>query len=105
MPAAASDTSVADWDTAILLAELGLGHAVVPALPTLRGPGHPGHPGLRFLPIPALPPLTVGWAVRQWDALSPPARAFADTVTHHCRTQSGTGTDASTDTDTEFVRD
>ncbi|WP_369258520.1 LysR family transcriptional regulator [Streptomyces sp. R35] len=105
VPAAASDTSVADWDTAILLAELGLGHAVVPALPTLRGPGHPG---LRFLPIPALPPLTVGWAVRQWDALSPPARAFAETVTHHCRTQSGTGagTDASTDTDTDtdFVR-
>lgn len=104
MPAAASDTSVADWDTAILLAELGLGHAVVPALPTLRGPGHPG---LRFLPIPALPPLTVGWAVRQWDALSPPARAFADTVTHHCRTQSGTGTGTGTDADAdaEFVRD
>ncbi|WP_330304267.1 MULTISPECIES: LysR family transcriptional regulator [unclassified Streptomyces] len=104
VPAAASDTSVADWDTAILLAELGLGHAVVPALPTLRGPGHPG---LRFLPIPALPPLTVGWAVRQWDALSPPARAFADTVTHHCRTQSGTGTGTGTDADAdaEFVRD
>ncbi|MZE81798.1 LysR family transcriptional regulator, partial [Streptomyces sp. SID5475] len=29
----ASATSVADWDTAVLLAELGLGHALVPAMP------------------------------------------------------------------------
>jgi DNA-binding transcriptional LysR family regulator len=89
IPAGASDTSVADWDTAILLAELGLGHAVVPDLPGLRGSGHPG---LRFLPVPALPPLTVGWAVRQWDALSPAAHAFADTVTRHCPGGSGTAT-------------
>ncbi|MGW1070748.1 LysR family transcriptional regulator [Streptomyces aureus] len=81
IPASASDTSVADWDTAMLLAELGLGHAVVPALPGLPGPGHPG---LRFLPVPALPPLAVGWAVRRWDALSPAAHAFADTVARHC---------------------
>ncbi|PBC64137.1 LysR family transcriptional regulator [Streptomyces sp. Tue6028] len=81
VPSGASDTSVADWDTAVLLAGLGLGHAVVPALP---GWG-PGRDGLRFVPVPALPPLPVGWAVRQWDALSPAARAFADTVTHHCR--------------------
>ncbi|TWV52735.1 LysR family transcriptional regulator, partial [Streptomyces misionensis] len=32
-----SDTSVADWDTALLLAELGLGHAVVPARELGRG--------------------------------------------------------------------
>ncbi|MER5927280.1 LysR family transcriptional regulator [Streptomyces mirabilis] len=76
-----SDTSVADWDTAILLAELGLGHAVVPALPGWRGPGHPS---LRFIPIPAIPALSAGWAVRKWDALSPLARAFADTVTQSC---------------------
>ncbi|MFJ2863140.1 LysR family transcriptional regulator [Kitasatospora sp. NPDC087314] len=74
------DTSVADWDTAILLAELGLGHAVVPALPQWQGPGHPG---LRLLPLPALPVLTAGWAVRRWDTLSPLARAFADTVAEH----------------------
>ncbi|MER6377215.1 LysR family transcriptional regulator [Streptomyces mirabilis] len=76
-----SDTSVADWDTAILLAELGLGHAVVPALPGWR---RPGHPSLRFIPIPAIPALSAGWAVRKWDALSPLARAFADTVTQNC---------------------
>jgi len=77
-----SDTSVADWDTALLLAELGLGHAVVPAvpgLPALAGDGH-----LRLVPIPALPPLSVGWAVRRWDALPPLARAFADIVTRSC---------------------
>ncbi len=75
---AGSGTSVADWDTALLLAELGLGHAVVPAVPGLPAPGDGGP--LRLIPIPALPPLSVGWAVRRWDALSPLARAFADMV-------------------------
>ncbi|WP_098240473.1 LysR family transcriptional regulator [Streptomyces formicae] len=74
-------TSVADWDTAVLLAELGLGHAVVPALPGWRDQGPAG---LRLVPVPDLPPLQVGWAVRRWDALSPSARAFADTVAEHC---------------------
>jgi DNA-binding transcriptional LysR family regulator len=80
------DTSVADWDTAILLAELGLGHAVVPTLPGYCGPGHPG---LRLVPVPALPALTVGWAVRRWDTLSPLARAFADTVARTCAPSAG----------------
>ncbi|MEU7134886.1 LysR family transcriptional regulator [Streptomyces sp. NPDC046261] len=74
------DTSVADWDTAILLAELGLGCAIVPALPGWHGPGHAD---LRLVPIPALPVLRTGWAVRRWDALSPLARTFADTVARH----------------------
>ncbi|MEU5610783.1 LysR family transcriptional regulator [Streptomyces sparsogenes] len=77
-----SDTSVADWDTALLLAELGLGHAVVPALPGLPAPGDDGP--LRLIPVPALPPLPVGWAVRRWAALPPLARAFADTVSTSC---------------------
>jgi DNA-binding transcriptional LysR family regulator len=68
---------VADWDTAILLAELGIGHAIVPALPRLADPS--GGP-VRAVPIPALDPLTVGWAVRQWNALSPLAAEFADLV-------------------------
>ncbi|MFJ4688044.1 LysR family transcriptional regulator [Streptomyces sp. NPDC088789] len=77
------DTSVADWDTALLLAELGLGRAVVPALPGLRVNGRRGVPvtgDLRLVPLPELRPLTVGWAVRRWSALSPLARAFAETV-------------------------
>ncbi|KUL40396.1 LysR family transcriptional regulator [Streptomyces sp. NRRL F-4489] len=73
-----SATSVADWDTALLLAELGVGHAVVPRLPGHRATA--AHPGLRLVPIPALPPLTTGWAVRQWAALSPAAVEFAETV-------------------------
>ncbi|MFR9795388.1 LysR family transcriptional regulator [Streptomyces sp. MS06] len=73
----AYDTSVADWDTALLLAELGVGRAVVPALPGLPVPGTGG---LRLVPVRGLRPLPVGWAVRRWDALSPAARAFADTV-------------------------
>ncbi|WP_052682014.1 substrate-binding domain-containing protein [Saccharothrix sp. ST-888] len=80
--------SVADWDTAILLAELGLGHAVVPALPAWTGPGRPD---LRSIPVPALPALTAGWAARRWAALSPPARAFAETVAHHCGRQTVPG--------------
>ncbi|MEG3631432.1 LysR family transcriptional regulator [Streptomyces poriticola] len=71
----ASDTGVADWDTAVLLAELGVGHAVVPALPGQASTGT-----LAFLPLPDLPPLPVGWAVRRWSALSPLARTFAATV-------------------------
>jgi DNA-binding transcriptional LysR family regulator len=77
-----SDTGVADWDTALLLAELGLGHAVVPALP---GRPVPGDGPLRLVPVPDLPPLSVGWAVRRWDALSPLARSFAETVAGSCR--------------------
>lgn len=70
-------TGVADWDTAMLLAELGLGHAVVPDLPNLaRSTDGP----LRLIPISGLPPLTVGWAVRQWEALAPAAREFAGFV-------------------------
>lgn len=75
------DTSVADWDTALLLAELGAGRAVVPAVPGLPVPGDGA---LRLVPLPGLRPLPVGWAVRRWDALSPPARAFADTVVERC---------------------
>ena len=77
------DTSVADWDTALLLAELGLGCAVVPAVPDLVVPGSEGP--VRLIPLPALRPLAVGWAVRRWDALSPIARVFADTVAESCR--------------------
>jgi len=68
---------VADWDTAILLVELGVGQAILPALPRLVIPA--GSP-LRTVPIPALNPLAVGWAARQWNALSPLATEFADLV-------------------------
>ncbi|MBB5078614.1 LysR family transcriptional regulator [Nonomuraea endophytica] len=69
----AASAGVADWDTALLLAELGIGHALVPAMP---GWGR----RLRPIAIPWLPALTVGWAVRQWRALSPLVLEFAETV-------------------------
>jgi hypothetical protein len=56
-----------------IVAELGLGHAVVPALPDWD---RTARPGLRLIPIPMLPPLSAGWAVRQWNALSSLARAY-----------------------------
>jgi DNA-binding transcriptional LysR family regulator len=71
-------TGIADWDTAILLAELGVGHAILPALPGIRD--NSASP-IRTIPIPALDPLTVGWAARQWNLLSPPATEFAELVT------------------------
>jgi hypothetical protein len=50
-------------------------------------PGRPA-PGddspLRLIPVPDLPPLPVGWAVRRWDALATLARIFADTVADIC---------------------
>ncbi|WP_242890536.1 LysR family transcriptional regulator [Actinomadura litoris] len=72
----ASTTGVADWDTALLLAELGLGHAILPALPGWGA----GTGDVRLVPVPGLPPLTAGWAARRFDALSPLALEFADTV-------------------------
>jgi DNA-binding transcriptional LysR family regulator len=77
---------VADWDTAILLAELGIGQAILPALPRLVIPS--GSP-LRTIPIPALNPLAAGWAVRQWNALSPLATEFAELVAARLDAQAG----------------
>ncbi|GAB2876535.1 hypothetical protein GCM10027074_50720 [Streptomyces deserti] len=80
---AVAQLHVPDWDTALLPAELGLGRAVVPALPGHAVPRDDGPP--RLVSLRALPPLSVGWAVRRWDALTPPTRAFADTVADSCR--------------------
>jgi hypothetical protein len=73
--------SVADWDTALLLAALGVGHAVVPRMP---GPP-PNDTALRLVPLRGLPPLSVGWAARSWDALPQVARTFADAVSRSSR--------------------
>ncbi|MFI0817444.1 LysR family transcriptional regulator [Streptomyces sp. NPDC021098] len=80
----AAPTGATDWDTALLLAELGLGHALVPAVPGLRA--HPGD-DLLLIPVKGLEPLSVGWAARQWSALSPVSQVFAAMVSDHllCR--------------------
>ncbi|WP_449477207.1 LysR family transcriptional regulator [Streptomyces abikoensis] len=72
-------TRATDWDTALLLAELGLGHALIPAMPGLVSPSG----AVRLIPVTGIPPLEVGWAARQWSALSPAAREFATVVTRH----------------------
>jgi hypothetical protein len=61
-------------------AELGIGHAIVPALPGLADSSGSL---VRAVPIPALDPLTVGWASRQWNVLSPLATDFAELVSAH----------------------
>ncbi|MFH8787652.1 LysR family transcriptional regulator, partial [Streptomyces roseoverticillatus] len=78
-------TRATDWDTALLLAELGLGHALIPAMPGLVGPSG----AVRLIPVTGIPPLEVGWAARQWSALSPAAREFAAAVTR--RVSGGAG--------------
>ncbi len=77
-----SESGTADWPTAVLLAELGLGHAIVPALPYDSATTRPLH----YHPLPFLPPLPVGWAARRWQSLSPLAQSFATLVEHQCRT-------------------
>jgi DNA-binding transcriptional LysR family regulator len=71
--------TVDDWDTAIQLVELGLGHAVVPAM-WLHDIDR--HPTVRAIPIPFAAPVTFGWAARRWDTLDLSARRFVD---QHCR--------------------
>lgn len=77
----ASDAGIADWGTALLLAELAVGHAIVPRVP---GP-LPVDGALRLVPVRGLPPLSVGWAARSWQALSPAACTFAETVSRNSR--------------------
>ncbi|WP_433326344.1 LysR family transcriptional regulator [Spirillospora sp. CA-294931] len=72
-----STMSAADWDTALLLAELGLGHAILPALPGWQDDI------VKLIPIPDLPPLSTGWAARRWTALTPLATDFATTIQTH----------------------
>ena len=77
----AADAGIADWDTALLLAELAVGHAIVPRVP---GP-LPVDGALRLVPVRGLTPLSVGWAARSWGALPPTARTFAETVSRNTR--------------------
>jgi DNA-binding transcriptional LysR family regulator len=73
---------VAEWDTALLLAELGVNRAVVATVPDWAPPAHPA---LRFVPIPELPGPTAGWAARSWADLEPAAAEFAELVGQRMR--------------------
>jgi len=66
---------VDDWDTANVFVELGLGHAIVPAVHAR----HFERAGLvRGIPIRGLPPVVVGWATRSFQLLPPVAVEFMD---------------------------
>ncbi|MGW3370105.1 LysR family transcriptional regulator [Streptosporangium canum] len=71
--------AVSDWDTALLLAELGVSRAVVATVPNPNW-APSVHPALRLVPIPELPGPTAGWAARSWADLDPPAVEFAELV-------------------------
>jgi DNA-binding transcriptional LysR family regulator len=59
--------------TAILYVELGLGHAVVPAV---QAAALAKRVELRALPIRGLPPMPLGWAARDFGLLSTAAHEF-----------------------------
>jgi len=65
--------TVDEWDTAVRLVEVGLGHAIVPAL-WVHDLAE--HRGLRAVPVVGVDPVTFGWVARRWDALNPVALAF-----------------------------
>ena len=91
----ADDAGAADWDTALLLAELGVAHAIVPRLPDQP---HTDGGAVHLVPLHGVPPLEVGWAARSWTALPAPARSFADTVSRNCRIRVGLGAGRGSDT-------
>ena len=70
-----STANVDDFDTANVFVELGLGHAIVPAV---QGRNFDRAGRVRALPIRGLPPIPVGWAARSFQLLPPVAVEFMD---------------------------
>ena len=64
---------VDDYDTAHVFVQLGLGHAIVPAM---QGYHFQQGGGVVAILIEGLPPLQVGWAARQFRLLPPVAHDF-----------------------------
>jgi DNA-binding transcriptional LysR family regulator len=69
--------SVDDWDTAVLLVELGLGYTLVPAI---HGWNFAREGRVRAVPIEGLHGVTFGWAARRWRSLSPLVLDFVKTL-------------------------
>lgn len=72
-----ASATVEDWDSAVLLVELGLGWTIVPA--THLPPGST-RGDLRVAEIAGLPPVSFGWAARRFSSLSPLTVEFAERV-------------------------
>lgn len=66
---------VDDFDTANVFVELGLGHAIVPAV---QGRSFSRSGRVVGIPIQGLPPIPVGWAARSFALLPPLALEFMD---------------------------
>ena len=66
-----------DFDTAKIFVELGLGHAIVPAVHAYNFEKTGSVKGVL---ITDLPPVSIGWAFRHWHHLSPAAQAFVEIV-------------------------
>jgi DNA-binding transcriptional LysR family regulator len=66
---------VDDFDTANVFVELGLGHAIVPAV---QGRSFSRSGRVVGIPIQGLPPIAVGWAARSFALLPPLALEFMD---------------------------
>jgi DNA-binding transcriptional LysR family regulator len=64
---------VDDFDTAHVLVELGLGHAIVPAI---HGRSFARLGLVNAIPIRGMPPITVGWGARSFALLPPVATEF-----------------------------
>jgi DNA-binding transcriptional LysR family regulator len=75
-----------DFDTARIFVELGLGHAIVPAVHAYNfeksGP-------VKAVLVADLPPMSIGWAFRHWHHLSPAARAFVEIANHEIQKLKG----------------
>ena len=63
-----------DFDTAKVFVELGLGHAIVPAV---YAHNFAKTGTVKAIPIVDLPAVSIGWAFCHWQHLSPAARDFA----------------------------
>lgn len=80
--ALAATARVDDFDTASVFVELGLGHAIVPAV---QGRNFERGGRVRAISIRGLPPIPVGWAARSFQLLPPVAREFMDIVAKTAR--------------------
>ena len=77
-----STARVDDFDTANVFVELGLGHAIVPAV---QGRNFDRTGQVRAIPIKGLPPIPVGWAARSFQLLAPVALEFMDILVETAR--------------------
>lgn len=78
-----------DFDTASVFVELGLGHAIVPAV---QAHHFARSSQVKAIPIVDLPPVPVGWGFRHWKHLSVAAQEFvriSDAEMHKMRSIPG----------------